>query len=101
MMQLEQPDDFVIATGKSYSLEEFVETAFLKLNLDWKKYVTMDKGLMRPTDLEVSKANPSKAMHVLGWEAKYKMKDVISMMIEEERKEDNNRGCARAIISSK
>lgn len=82
MLQLKEPDDFVIATGESYSLEEFVEIAFQKVDLDWKKYVTVDSNLMRPADIQVSEADPSKARLVLGWEAKYKLKDVISMMIE-------------------
>jgi len=86
MLQKNQPDDFVIATGTSYSLQEFVETAFLKLELDWKEFVTVNSDLLRPTDLAVSKANPSKAKDVLKWEAKYKMKDVVSMMIDAENK---------------
>jgi GDPmannose 4,6-dehydratase len=87
MLQLEQPDDFIIATGESNSLEDFVECVFLNHNLDWKKYVSVDIDLMRPTDINVSMANPSKALHVLDWKAKYKVKDVVNMMIaEEERK---------------
>jgi GDPmannose 4,6-dehydratase len=82
MMQQDVPDDFVIATGETHSLEEFLATAFRKLNLDWKKYVSLDSGLMRPSDIEISKANPAKAKQQLGWEARYKMKDVVSMMID-------------------
>ena len=55
MMQLERPDDFVIATGETHSLDEFIATTFQKLNLDWKKYVTVDSSFVRPTDIEVSK----------------------------------------------
>lgn len=86
MLQQNQADDFVIATGESNSLQEFVETAFQSVNLDWQEYVTSDSNLLRPTDLAVSKADPSKAMEVLNWKAEYKMKDVVRMMIEEERK---------------
>ena len=84
MLQQNQPDDFVIATGESYSLQEFVETAFLELKLDWQEFVVTDSSLLRPTDLAVSKANPSKALNILNWKAKYKMKDVVSMMVKEE-----------------
>ena len=84
MLQQNQPDDFVIATGESYSLQEFVETAFLELKLDWQEFVVTDSSLLRPTDLAVSKANPSKALNTLNWKAKYKMKDVVSMMVKEE-----------------
>ena len=86
MLQQNQADDFVIATGESNSLQEFVETAFQSVNLDWQEYVTSDSSLLRPTDLAISKADPSKAMEVLNWKAEHKMKDVVRMMIEEERK---------------
>jgi GDPmannose 4,6-dehydratase len=84
MLQQNQPDDFVIATGESHSLQEFVEAAFRELKLDWQEFVVADSSLLRPTDLAVSKANPSKALNILNWKAKYKMKDVVSMMVKEE-----------------
>ena len=84
MLQQNQPDDFVIATGESHSLQEFVEAAFRELKLDWQEFVVADSSLLRPTDLAVSKANPSKAMNILNWQAKNKMKDVVSMMVKEE-----------------
>ncbi len=86
MLQQNQPDDFVIATGESHSLQEFVEAAFRELKLDWQEFVVADSSLLRPTDLAISKANPSKAMSILNWQAKNKMKDVVSLMIEEEKK---------------
>jgi GDPmannose 4,6-dehydratase len=82
MMQHEQPDDYVIATGQSYSLEEFVAETFKCLGLDWKERVITDKSLLRPTDLAISKSNPSKAKEKLGWEAKYQMPDVVGMMVD-------------------
>ncbi len=82
MMQHEEPDDYVIATGQSYSLEEFVAEAFKCLGLDWKERVITDKSLLRPTDLAISKSNPSKAKEKLGWEAKYQMPDVVKMMVD-------------------
>jgi GDPmannose 4,6-dehydratase len=84
MMQQEQPDDFVIATGESHSLEEFVETAFSCVKLNWHDYVIIDPVLYRPTDLMVGKGNPSKAREKLGWVAKHRMKEVVRMMVEEE-----------------
>lgn len=83
MLQQEQPDDFLIASGQSYSLQDFVETAFEEMKLDWKKYVTMDSGLLRPTDISISKGNPKKAKEKLNWKAKYKMQDVVSFMLKE------------------
>jgi GDPmannose 4,6-dehydratase len=82
MLQQEKPDDFLIATGESFSLQEFVAEAFNYFNLDWKDYVISDQSFMRPTDLSISKGNPHKANKLLNWKAKYKMHDVLRMMIE-------------------
>jgi len=82
MLQQDQPDDFVIATGETNSLQDFVATAFSCVGLDWKNHVETDSSLFRPTDLAVSNGDPEKALNVLGWEANYKMKDVVKMMVE-------------------
>jgi GDPmannose 4,6-dehydratase len=80
MLQQHQPDDFVIATGASYTLEEFVKTAFEAVNLDWKSHVEIDKSLFRPTDLAGGLGNPTQAKIKLGWQAQYQMPDVVKMM---------------------
>ncbi|MEH2374728.1 GDP-mannose 4,6-dehydratase [Nostoc sp.] len=85
MLQQEQPDDYVIATGESSSLEEFVAAAFASVDLDWREHVVIDNSLLRPTDLAVGRGNPAKANNKLGWQAKYKMKDVVRMMVEARR----------------
>jgi len=82
MLQQNQPDDYIIATGETVSLEDFVRYAFEYLNLDWQKYLIVDQNLFRPTDLTFGKANPIKAKTQLGWEAKYKVKEVVEMMIQ-------------------
>lgn len=82
MLQQPHPDDYVIATGQSSFLEDFVATAFSIVDLDWRDYIVIDTSLFRPTDLAVGKGNPAKAKHQLGWEAKYKMRDVAKMMVE-------------------
>ncbi len=81
MMHQDKPEDFVIATGESHSLKEFVKEAFNQLDMDWEKYCKIDEKLIRPADLAVSKADPSKAKEILNWTAKKKMKDVITEMI--------------------
>ncbi|MDD1421343.1 GDP-mannose 4,6-dehydratase [Dolichospermum sp. ST_sed1] len=81
MLQQSQPDDYVVATGQSSSLEQFVTSAFASINLDWQDHVVIDSSLFRPTDLAVGKGNPTKAKIQLGWEAKYKMRDVVRMMV--------------------
>jgi len=66
-------DDYVIATGESSSLEEFVVAAFASVNLDWRDHVVIDNSLLQPTDLAVGRGNPAKAKNKLGWQAQYKM----------------------------
>jgi len=80
MLQSPSPDDFVIATGISYSLEQFVEKAFLSYNLDWRKYVQVDKSFFRPLDIKVSQADPAKAKKMLGWQANLTLEHIIKRM---------------------
>ncbi len=82
MLQQEEPDDYVIATGETYSLAEFIESAFTCLGLNWQDYVESDSNLLRPTDIAVGRGNPTKAEQKLGWKAQYKMPDVVRMMVE-------------------
>jgi GDPmannose 4,6-dehydratase len=81
MLQQDQSDDYVIATGESYKLAEFIEIAFRLVNLDWQDYVISDKNLRRPTDLAISRGAPHKAKAKLGWEAKHKIADIVRLMI--------------------
>lgn len=82
MLQQEQPEDYIIATGTSHSLQSFVSTTFSKLGLDWSEHVVQSPDLMRPTDLAISSANAKKAMEKLNWKATKKMEEVIEGMLE-------------------
>lgn len=84
MLQLNQPEDFVIATGETRPLADFVATAFSELGLDWQAYVDSDPGLMRPTDLRISRADPGYAAEKLQWKASTKMPEVVKKMLAEE-----------------
>lgn len=84
MLQQESPEDFIVATGRTYSLKDFVREAFSCLGLNWEDYVEIDGSFMRPTDIKTSIANPEKAAHQLGWKAEYSMPDVVRLMIEAE-----------------
>jgi GDPmannose 4,6-dehydratase len=84
MVQREKPEDFVIATGVSHSLEDFVREAFAMVGLDWREYTNVSEALFRPTDISEGKGNAGKAERVLGWKAKSQMKDVIAMMVQAE-----------------
>ncbi len=82
MMQLDKPEDFVIATGRSHSLEEFTATVFSELNLNWKDHVEINRSFYRPSDLEYSRGNPAKAEAILGWKAKTHFYDLIKQLIQ-------------------
>jgi GDPmannose 4,6-dehydratase len=84
MLQQSSPDDYIIATGNSHTLIEFVEAAFKLAGRDWRELVTIDDQLMRPTDIMKNKVDPSKAASRLGWKARFSMYDVVSHMLEEE-----------------
>jgi GDPmannose 4,6-dehydratase len=84
ILQHNQPDDFIVATGQTNSLQDFIALAFDYFNLDWREYVLTDQSLMRPSDLKVCRANPEKVADVLKWKAAYHMKDVIKMMIKDQ-----------------
>ena len=83
MLQQDEPDDYIIATGETYSLQDFVLEAFTSVGLDWQDHVEIDQSLYRPTDISVGRANPIKAEQKLGWKANYKMPDVVRMMVKE------------------
>lgn len=84
MLQQEKPDDYVIATGNTRALRDFVEIAFKQVGLDWREYTIADKSLLRPTDLSVGRANPAKAASQLGWKARIHMEQVAEMMVDAE-----------------
>jgi GDPmannose 4,6-dehydratase len=85
-MMLERPraEDYVIATGRSHTLTQFVKTAFELIGKNWADYVSIDDRLMRPTDILRNKVDPSKAATRLGWKARSDMPKVVSMMLEAE-----------------
>lgn len=82
MLQQEQADDFVIASGETNTLEDFVAAVFEAQGLDWHDHVISDSALIRPSEIMVSCGDASKAAEVLGWSAHYRMRDVARMMID-------------------
>ena len=84
MLQMEMPYDYVIATGETNTLHDFVIEVFTQLGLDWEKHVSINPTLIRPSEIMVSRGNPFKAEKELGWKAQYRMNDVIRMMIDAE-----------------
>nr|WP_298931702.1 GDP-mannose 4,6-dehydratase [uncultured Erythrobacter sp.] len=84
MLQQEQPDDFVIATGQTSTLAEFLAAAFEAVGLDWQEFVEFNEAFKRPSDIRFSGADPSKAARILGWTAQSKMRDVVNEMVAAE-----------------
>ncbi len=82
ILQQNEPDDYVIATGKNYSVREFLSTVFSRLELDWEKYVETDPRYFRPTEVDELLGNPEKAIKKLGWKPKVDFDGLIEMMIE-------------------
>ena len=90
MLQKDKPDDYVIATGESHKLEEFISLTFEVLGLNWRDHVVTDQQLRRPTDISISRGQPRKAQEELGWQAQYRMFDIIKMMIEANNEDYSN-----------
>jgi GDPmannose 4,6-dehydratase len=84
MLQQEQPDDYVIATGRTCTLKDFVRLVFEKLGMNWEDHVQCRPELLRPTDIMISRANPRKAREILGWQAIHSIEDVVCFMVESE-----------------
>jgi GDPmannose 4,6-dehydratase len=85
MLQQPAPDDFVIATGETVRLEAFIDTVFRGVNLDWRDHVRSDKSLHRPTEIHCGRANPAKARTVLGWQARWRVPEIVRAMLDAEQ----------------
>jgi GDPmannose 4,6-dehydratase len=82
MLQHEKPDDYVVGTGETHSVKEFVATAFACADLDWQKYVLVDQRFFRPAEVELLCADPAKARQILRWEPEVSFDDLARMMVE-------------------
>ena len=86
MLQQSEPDDYVVATGETHSVREFVEKAFAYAGLDWKKYVKIDPALYRPAEVDLLVGNPEKARKKLGWKPTVSFDELIKMMVDNDIK---------------
>ena len=82
MLQQEQPDDYVIATGETHSVEEFLDVAFAHAGLDWHEYVEEDPRYHRPAEVDLLIGDPAKAKQRLGWEARTRFGDLVKLMVD-------------------
>jgi GDPmannose 4,6-dehydratase len=86
MLQLDQPEDFVVGTGIAASVEDFLNWCFEALSLEWRDYVVIDPHLFRPTEVDALIADPLKAKKTLGWTAQTFGKTLAEIMVESELK---------------
>jgi GDPmannose 4,6-dehydratase len=83
MLQHDQPDDFVLATGETHSIEEFLTLAFAEVGIeDWRPYVKQDPAFMRPAEVDILLGDPSKAQRVLGWKREVDFPGLVSRMVQ-------------------
>jgi GDPmannose 4,6-dehydratase len=82
MMQLERPEDFVIATGETHTVREFLAEAFGYLDMDWQAHIEIDERYLRPAEVDLLVGDASKAKMLLGWEAKVRFKELVRIMVD-------------------
>ena len=86
MLQQDKPDDYVVATGETHTIKEFLEEAFGYVGLDWNNYVGIDPRYFRPLEVDSLRGDASKAKHDLNWEPKVKFKELVRIMVDEDLK---------------
>ncbi|NJL21767.1 MAG: GDP-mannose 4,6-dehydratase [Leptolyngbyaceae cyanobacterium SM1_3_5] len=86
MLQQDQPDDYVVATGETYSVKEFLEIAFRHVNLDWQDFIEFDPRYLRPAEVDLLIGDPTKAKQKLGWEPSISFEQLVTMMVEADLK---------------
>lgn len=91
MLQQDKPDDYVIATGETHSVKEFLEEAFSGVDLDWQDYVELDPKYLRPAEVDQLVGDASKAKRVLGWEPKVTFKELVQLMVDADLALVNNK----------
>jgi len=91
MLQQPKPDDYVIGTGRTHSVRELVDLAFRHVGLDWQRYVKVDPALVRPAEVDILQADPSKAKGVLGWTPEVSFEQLVVMMVEADLQRLSNR----------
>jgi len=82
MLQQDEPDDYVVATGETHTVREFLAEAFAYLGLNWREFVEIDPKYYRPTEVDLLIGDPGKAKEKLGWEAKTRFKELAQLMVD-------------------
>ncbi|MEZ4636229.1 MAG: GDP-mannose 4,6-dehydratase [Caldilineaceae bacterium] len=100
MLQQDAPDDYVVATGETHSVEEFVQEAFGHVDLDWREYVIQDPRFYRPAEVDLLVGDPSKAGEKLGWEPSVSFKELVRIMVDADVKEWQRRIKQDAVLNT-
>ena len=82
MLQQDKPEDYVIATGETHSVREFLELAFTRVNLDWREYVELDPRHLRPSEVDLLLGDASRARAELGWKPEVSFRELVEMMVD-------------------
>lgn len=98
MLQQDNPEDFVIATGETYSVKDFLTEAFSTVNLNWEDYVEIDSRYFRPAEVDLLIGDPSKAKQKLGWTPKTSFKELVKIMVDADLKAENITSTATSCI---
>jgi GDPmannose 4,6-dehydratase len=96
MLQQDKPDDYVVATGESYSVRDALDVSFGALGLDWKKYVEIDPRYFRPTEVDHLRGDAAKARAKLGWAPKVNFRQLIEMMVRADEEDVRSALAGRA-----
>lgn len=104
MLQQDQPDDYVVATGETYSVREFLDIAFKYVNLDWQDYIEFDERYLRPAEVDLLIGDPAKAKQKLGWEPSVTFEQLVQLMVEADLKalglSSNNGNASHATLEN-
>ena len=82
MLQRDTPEDYVVATGETHSVEQFLDVAFGHLDMDWREFVVQDERFMRPAEVDLLVGDPGKAGRDLGWEPSVSFIELVKMMVD-------------------
>ncbi len=96
MLQQDRPDDYVIGTGETHTVREFCELAFARAGLDYQEHVKVDERFIRPAEVDLLLADPSKAKRVLGWEPRVSFRELVEMMVDADVERMRAAAAARA-----
>ena len=101
MLQQDEPDDYVIATGETHTVREFLEEAFSYVGLDWEQYVKIDPRYYRPAEVDLLVGDASKARTKLGWEPKTTFRELVQLMVESDMEQIGLRPASSALAALK